>query len=122
MIDYVSESEKVLHEKGYDRQRRVDFNTGSLGDVPYRVTFFENESEGMTAFGCVPRMQTARHKGDMLIIVPTEIYKKALANNTMGGVEDDFFTITRLLWAKQFKDWYKNLIPYLKNITGLINA
>ena len=122
LIEYVSESEKVLHERGYDRQRRVDFNTGSLGDVPYRVTFYEKESEGMTAFGCVPRMQTARHKGDMLIIIPTEIYKQALANNTMGGVEDDFFTITRLLWAKQFKDWYKNLIPYLKNITGLINS
>ena len=121
LIEYVSESEKVLHERGYDRQRRVDFNSGSLGDVPYRVTFYENVSEGMTAFGCVPRMQTARHKGDMLITVPTEIYRQALANNTMGGVEDDFFTITRLLWAKQFKDWYTNLIPYLKNITGLVS-
>ena len=121
LIEYVSESEKVLHERGYDRQRRVDFNSGSLGDVPYRVTFFANESEGMTAFACVPRMQTARHKGDMMIIVPTEIYKQALANNTISSSEDDFFTITRLLWAKQFKDWYTNLIPYLKNITGLVS-
>ena len=120
IIDYVSDSEKVLHERGYNRLRRVDFNTGSLGDVPYRVTFFDNEAEGMTAFACVPRMQTARHKGDMLMVVPTEIYRQAAANNTMGSVEDDFFTISRLLWAKQFKAWYENLIPYLKNITGLI--
>ena len=121
-IEYVSESEKVLHDKGYNRLRRVDFNAGSLGDVPYRVTFFEDEANGMTAFGCVPRMQTSRHRGDMLIMVPTEVYKQALQNNTISGVEDDFFTITRLLWAKQFKEWYVNLIPYLKNITGLIKA
>ena len=117
-VDYVDDSAKFLQEAGYDRSRRVDFNTGTLGDVPYRVTFYTNETTGMTAFGCNPRMQTARHKGDMLIVVPTETYKQALKNDTMGN-PDDFFTITRLLWAKQFKAWYENLKPYVKGFAGL---
>ena len=120
-IDYVDDSAKFLQEAGYDRSRRIDFNTGTLGDVPYRVTFFENAASGMTAFGCSPRMQTARHKGDMLIVIPTETYKQALKNDTMGN-PDDFYTLTRLLWAKQFKAWYENLKPYVKGFAGLIQA
>ena len=118
-IDYVDDSAKFLQEAGYERQRRIDFNTGTLGDVPYRTTFFENHDEGMTAFGCNPRMQTAKHRGDMLITIPTEIYKEALKMNTMSENEDDFFTITRLLWAKQFAAWYENLKPYVKGFAGL---
>jgi len=118
-IDYVDDSLKYLQEAGYERQRRIDFNTGTLGDVPYRTTFFENHDTGMTAFGCNPRMQTSRHRGDMLITVPTEIYKEALKFNTMSENEDDFFTITRLLWAKQFAAWYENLKPYVKGFAGL---
>ena len=120
-IDYVDDSAKFLQEAGYDRSRRIDFNTGTLGDVPYRVTFYENADTGMTAFGCNPRMQTARHKGDMLIMLPTETYKQALKNDTMAN-PDDFYTITRLLWAKQFKAWYENLKPYVKGFAGLIQA
>ena len=119
-VSYGSDSEKELHEAGYERQRRIDFNTGTLGDVPYRTTFYENIDEGFTAFGCNPRMQTARHTGDMIIKIPTEFYKQALASNTMSGSEDDFFTISRLLWAKQFEEWYKNIKPYVRGFAGLI--
>ena len=55
----------------------------------------------------------------MLITLPTEIYKEALKYNTMSDNEDDFFTITRLLWAKQFSAWYENLKPYVKGFAGL---
>ncbi|MBR1485925.1 MAG: hypothetical protein IJ597_01545, partial [Synergistaceae bacterium] len=117
-IEYVDDSLKFLQEAGYERQRRIDFNTGTLGDVPYRTTFFENQDTGMTAFGCNPRMQTARHRGDILITLPTEIYKQALKFNTMSENEDDFFTLTRLLWAKEFSAWYENLKPYVKGFAG----
>ncbi|MBR0078929.1 MAG: hypothetical protein IJP69_01000 [Synergistaceae bacterium] len=119
-ISYSGDSEKEMHEAGFERSRRIDFNTGTIGDVPYRVTFYENHDEGITAFGCNPRMQTARHTGDMIIKIPTEIYKQALKNNTMGGAEDDFFTLTRLLWAKQYGEWYRNIKSYVKNFVGLI--
>ena len=121
-ISYSGDSEKELHEAGFERSRRIDFNTGTIGDVPYRVTFYENPDEGIHAFGCNPRMQTARHTGDMIIKVPTDVYKQALKNNTMGGSEDDFFTIVRLLWAKQYGEWYRNIKSYVKGFTGLIEA
>lgn len=117
-ISYVPDSEKELQDAGFSRSRRIDFNTGTLGDVPYRVTFFENEAEDLTAFGCVPRMQTARHTGHMIIMLPTEIYKQAVKNDTMS-TEDDFFTITRLSWAKQYQSWFENLKPYVKGFAGL---
>ena len=117
-ILYVMDSEKELQESGFSRSRRIDFNTGTLGDVPYRVTFFENESEGMTAFGCNPRMQTAKHTGHMVIMLPTNVYKQALKSDTFG-TEDDFFTISRLLWAKQFKEWYETIKVYVSKFAGL---
>ena len=120
-INYVGDSEKDAQERGFTKSRRVDFSTGTLGDVPYRVTFFENETMGLTAFGCSPRMNTTKHTGDMMITIPTESYKAALHNDTMGGPEDDFFTLTRLLWAKQFKTWYENIKPYVKSFAGLVN-
>ena len=67
-------------------------------------------------------MQTSRHSGDMVILIPTEIFRTAAKNDTMGSSEDDFFTLTRLLWAKQFKAWYLNIRPYVKNFAGLIEA
>ncbi|MBQ9433115.1 MAG: hypothetical protein IJU26_02760 [Synergistaceae bacterium] len=121
-IEYVGDSTKELQDADFARSRRIDFNTGTLGDVPYRVTFYENPDEGLTAFGCVPRMQTARHTGDMVLIIPTATYKQALANNSMGNAEDDFFTITRLLWAKQFKAWFETLKPYVGKFAGLIQS
>lgn len=117
-ILYVTDSEKELNESGFSRSRRIDFNTGTLGDVPYRATFFENPDEGMTAFGCEPRMQTARHTGHMVIMLPTAVYKQAVKNDTFG-TEDDFFTITRLLWAKQFKEWYETIKVYVRKFAGL---
>lgn len=119
-VEYVGDSIKELQDAGFSRSRRIDFNTGTLGDVPYRVTFYENADEGMTAFGCNPRMQTARHTGDMVLMLPTATYKQALANNTMGNAEDDFYTISRLLWAKRFKEWYETLRPYVRKFAGLI--
>ena len=119
-VYYAPDAEKELHEAGYERQRRIDFNTGTLGDVPCRTTFYENVDEGFMAFGCNPRMQTARHTGDMIIKVPTDIYKQAIKDNSMTGSEDEFFTVVRLLWAKQFKAWYENLKPYVRGFAGLI--
>ena len=121
-ISYSGNSEKELHEAGFERTRRIDFNTGTIGDVPYRVTFYENADTGVTAFGCNPRMQTARHSGDMVIKVPTEVYKQALKDNTMGNSEDEFYTLTRLLWAKQYSEWYRNIKGYVQDFTGLIKA
>ena len=118
-VYYAPDAEKELHEAGYERQRRIDFNTGTLGDVPCRTTFYENVDEGFMAFGCNPRMQTARHTGDMIIKVPTDIYKQAIKDNSMTGSEDEFFTVVRLLWAKQFKAWYENLKPYVNGFAGL---
>lgn len=118
-IEYVEDAVKFLQEAGYERQRRFDFNAGTLGDVPYRTTFFENPYEGMTGLACSPTMQTMQHKGDMLITVPTEIYNAAMELNTMSGSGDAFYTATRLVWAKQFSDWYENLKPYVKGFAGL---
>ena len=121
-ISYSGDAEKELHDEGFERTRRIDFNTGTIGDVPYRVTFYDNEASGIKAFGCNPRMQTARHTGDMIIKIPTEIYKQALKDNTISGSEDEFYTITRLLWAKQYGEWYRNIKAYVKDFTGLIKA
>ncbi|MBQ7193275.1 MAG: hypothetical protein IJR98_02765 [Synergistaceae bacterium] len=121
-ISYVDDSEKTLSDAGFSRTRRLDFNTGTIGDVPYRVTFYENELEGMTAFGCNPRMQTAKHRGDMIIMVPSIIFSDAMSDDTMGSASgNEFFTITRLLWAKQFGEWYENLKTYVQGFAGLIS-
>ncbi|MBQ7266747.1 MAG: hypothetical protein IJR11_00095, partial [Synergistaceae bacterium] len=87
----------------------------------YRVTFYENELEGMTAFCCNPRMQTAKHRGDMIIMVPSNIFSEAMSDDTMGNASgNEFFTVTRLLWAKQFGQWYENLKTYVQGFAGLI--
>ena len=121
-VGYVPDSAKELQDAGFERSRRVDFNAGTLGDVPYRVTFYEDAEKGITAFGCNPRMQTARHTGDMIIYLPSKIYAQAQANNTLGTSQDDFFTISRLLWAKQFKAWYEGIKPYVRKFAGLVEA
>ena len=120
-IDYADDSGRELQEAGFSRTRRMDFNTGTLGDVPYRVTFYVHEEEGLTAFGCNPRMQTARHRGDMVIMIPTKVFTQAMNDDTMGGSStNEFYTITRLLWAKQFGEWYRNIKPYVRKFAGLI--
>ena len=120
-INYADDSGKELQEAGFSRTRRMDFNTGTLGDVPYRVTFYVNDEEGLTAFGCNPRMQTARHRGDMVIMIPTKVFTQAMNDDTMGGSStNEFYTITRLLWAKQFGEWYRNIKRYVRKFAGLI--
>ena len=118
----VIDSDKELQDLGYVRSRRVDFHTGSIGDVPYKVTFYENESENMIGLGCIPQMPTAKHSGHLLLKIPADVYKHALQLDTMGGPDDDYYTITRLLWTRQFKEWYENVKPYVKNFAGLSKA
>ncbi len=115
----VLDSDKELQDAAYVRSRRVDFHTGSIGDVPYKVTFYENEAENMIGLGCIPQLPTAKHSGHLLMKIPTDIYKQALQLDTMGGPDDDYYTITRLLWTRQFKEWYDNVMPYVKNFAGL---
>lgn len=118
-LSFSPDSDKELQDLGFLRSRRVDFHTGTIGDVPYKVTFFENEMEGFIALGCIPQMPTSRHSGHLIIKIPSEIYRHALKLDTMGGPDDDFYTSTRLLWARQFKDWYGNVMPYVKSFAGL---
>ena len=120
-VEYMYDSDKALQDSGFTKSRRVDFGQGALGDVPYRVTFYVNEAEGTTSFGCNPKMQTSRHIGDMVITIPTDIYNQALENDTMGN-KDDFFTLTRLLWARQYHRWYNNVRPYVSGFAGLVNS
>lgn len=120
-IDYADDSEKALQESCFTRNRRFDFNAGTIGDVPYRVTFYTNEAENLTAFGCNPRMQTAKHRGDMVITIPTNVFTEAMNNDTIGGAStNEFYTLTRLLWAREFGEWYGNIKPYVRNFAGLI--
>ena len=114
------DSAKELEERGYARSRRFDFQAKTIGDVPYRVTLYESEEERRIALGCEPQSATMRHKGELIYTFPTAIYQEALKDDTMGGTEDDFYTMTQLIWARQFKEWYENVAPYIKNIAGLI--
>ena len=120
-ISYADDSENYLQEAGFTRNRRFDFNAGTIGDVPYRVTFYTNEEEKLAAFGCNPRMQTAQHRGDMVIMIPSEIFTEAMKNDAIGGAStNEFYTLTRLLWAKQFSAWYGSIKPYVRKFAGLI--
>ncbi len=119
-VEYIQDSDTVIQKAGFAKSRRIDFGVGALGDVPYRVTFYVNETDGMTAFGCVPKMQTSRHTGDILITLPTETYNEALENDSMAN-KDEFFTLTRLLWARQYSRWYQNIKPYVASFCGLVN-
>ena len=115
------DSSKDLQAQNYTRKRRLDFQAGAIGDVPYRVTFFENEAEGRMALGCEPRAVTARHKGELVYSFPADVYGVALKNDTiMGSPEDEYYTTTQLVWAKQFKDWYDNVTPYIRGFAGLM--
>ena len=113
-------STKELQDQGYERKRRLDFQPGAIGDVPYRVTFFEHEGEGRIGLGCEPQSATARHKGELVYTIPLDVYGTALKNDTLGGPEDEFYTVTQLVWARQFKDWYNNVTPYIRGFAGLM--
>ena len=113
------DSDKELLDQGYVRKRRLDFQDGTVGDVSYVVTFFEDEA-GRMALGCKPRAATLRHEGELIYNLPSEIYEEALRHDTPGGPADDFFTVTRLVWARQFRSWYGNVEPYVSSFAGLI--
>lgn len=111
---------KEMEGRGYTRTRRFDFQEKTIGDVPYRVTFYENAEEERMGVSCEPRAATARHKGELIYTFPTAAYKKALKDDTRGNAEDDFYTMTQFIWARQFKNWYDNVAPYIGKIIGLL--
>ncbi|MCR5346875.1 MAG: hypothetical protein K6E38_03785 [Fretibacterium sp.] len=114
------DSTKELEELGYARTRRFDFQEKTIGDVPYRVTLYENKEKERMALSCEPRAATARHKGDLVYTFPMASYKRALKEDTMSATEDDFYTMTQLIWARQFRIWYDNVAPYIGRIIGLV--
>lgn len=113
---------KELQDKGYERKRRMDFQAGTIGDVPYRVTLFEHEGEGRVAMGCEPQSATSRHTGSLVYDMPMDLYRASLKADTMGGPEDEFFSATQLAWAKQFKDWSENVTVYVRSFAGLMRS
>ena len=113
------DSDKELQEQGYERKRRLTFPDGTVGDVSYSVTFFDDE-QGRMALGCKPKAATLRHKGELVYLFPSELYERALLDNTLGGPEDDFYTVTQLAWARQFQDWYDNVALYVSSFSGLV--
>ncbi|MDR2174606.1 MAG: hypothetical protein LBO82_01545 [Synergistaceae bacterium] len=113
------DSDKELLGSEYARKRRIQFPAGLLGDVEYAVTFFEHAG-GTTALGCKPRGATARHKGELIYVLPTLSYEKALESDSFGGTADDYFTIAQLTSAKRFETWMQHVIPYIGSFVGLV--
>ena len=113
------DSDKELQEQGYERKRRLTFPDGTLGDVSYSVTFFDGE-QGRMALGCKPRAATLRHKGELVYSFPTEVYEQALLHDTLGGPADDFYSVTQLVWARQFRNWYNDVALYVSSFAGLL--
>lgn len=99
---------ELLKERGFTRKRRMEFPVGALGNAEYQVTQYLNE-DGILAFGCVPRQQTDRHKNERIFIMPLGVYEKALADDSFGGGEDDYFTLTSLAQARLFQDWLRRI-------------
>ena len=116
------DSEKALEAAGYSKTRRFDFQPGTIGDVPYRVTWFENEETGRMALGCIPQAATARHKDELVYTLPKALYDEAVKMDTMSENLDDFFTMTQLVWARQFKTWYDNVAFYVRPFSGLSDS
>ncbi len=113
------DSDKELQEQEYKRKRRLAFPDGTLGDVPYSITFFDDE-QGRMALGCKPRAATLRHKGELVYSFPTEVYEQALLHDTLGGPADDFYSVTQLVWARQFRNWYNDVALYVSSFAGLL--
>ncbi len=72
---------------------------GIIGDVPYKVTFFEHRRASLWLW---PEPRYQRHK-ELNSPCRAAIYHTALKQDTMGGPEDDFCTTTQLAWACQFR-------------------
>lgn len=118
-VSTTMDAEKELKEQGYSRTRRLDFPTGSIGDVPYRVTVLERE-DGQMALSCQPESATQRHQGELVYVMPMDVYNAALEHDTMGGPPDHFYTITQMAWACQFRQWLDCVTPYISNFAGLM--
>ena len=114
-----SDSDKELQEAGYTRKRRIEFQSGSIGDVAYSVTFFEREDNKM-ALGCKPRGATSRHKGELIYSLPASDYAQAVADDTLGGSGDDYFTATQLISAKMFESWSNSVVAYIGSFIGAV--
>ncbi|MBQ9565360.1 MAG: hypothetical protein IJU98_07205 [Synergistaceae bacterium] len=116
------DSDKALEAEGYSKSRRFDFQPGSIGDVAYRVTWYENEETGRMALGCVPKSVTSRHKDELIYTLPKALYDASVKMDTMSENMDDFFTMTQLVWAKQFKLWYDSVAFYVRPFSGLSDS
>ena len=116
------DSDKAMEAAGFSRSRRFDFQPGTIGDVPYRVTWFENEATGQIALGCIPQAATARHKDELVYTFPKALYEAAVKLDTLSENTDDFFTMTQLVWARQFKTWYDNVSFYVRSFSGLSDS
>ena len=112
------DSDKELQGEEYTRKRRIEFPAPLLGDVGYSVTFFERE-DGSMALGAKPRATTARHQGELVYLLTTEIYEQALFHDSLGGASDDYFTVSQLVSAKNFEAWTSQILPYVAPFAGL---
>lgn len=104
----VIDSFDTMKERGFSRKRRLEFPAGPLGNVDYTVTIYAAD-QGRMAVGCVPRQTTDRHKGEMVFTMPAEVYEQALRDDSFGGAEDEFFTLSTLLQAKLYERWHRRI-------------
>ncbi|MCL2010892.1 MAG: hypothetical protein FWG71_10185 [Synergistaceae bacterium] len=114
------DSDKELMDANYLRKRRIEFQEGAIGNVGYSVTFFERDEDGAIALGCKPRVSTTRHKGDLIYLLPAQVYAQAIINDSFGGAADDYFTVTQLVSAKTFEIWSNTILNYISPLIGAI--
>lgn len=107
-VETVIDSYDTMKERGFARKRRMQFPAGSLGNVEYTVTLYD-DGKGTLAAGCVPARATDRHKGERVFTLPGEVYGQALRDDSFGGAEDDFFTLSTLLRAKLYEGWHRRI-------------
>lgn len=107
-LETVIDSYGTLKERGFVRKRRMQFPAGSIGNVEYTVTLYA-DGKGTLAVGCVPGRATDRHKGERVFTLPEAVYVQALRDDSFGGVEDGFFTLSTLLQAKLYEGWHRRI-------------
>ena len=104
----VLDAYEELSARGFGRKRRLEIPAGPLGNTDYTVTVYLDES-GSMAVGCAPRQVTDRHRGEIVFFMPEEVYEKALRDDSFGGTEDDYFTLSTLLQAKLYEKWQERI-------------
>ncbi len=107
-METVLDSFDTMKERGFARKRRMQFPVGALGNVEYTVTLY-SDGKGAMAVGCVPGQATDRHRGERVFTLPEEVYGQALRDDSFGGAEDDFFTLSALLQAKLYEGWHRRI-------------